>query len=200
MAGTIGTKQEAIDYLTWTFFFRRLLINPRSSIKYFNLIKGSFFSLEVLLFLRKIQYTDDSSLIIVEIIKPESESECYQYSDITQTTIQIRFSSSTPNLYQSIHLHIHPFINFSMHSCIYQFMRESMHLSIHACIHASINPCVHPCIYQSMRASMHLSIHACIHASINPCMHPCIYQSMHASMHLSIHACIHASINSSVYY
>lgn len=28
VAGTIGTKQEAIDYLTWTYFFRRLLQNP----------------------------------------------------------------------------------------------------------------------------------------------------------------------------
>ena len=28
VASTIGTKQEAMDYLTWTYFFRRLLINP----------------------------------------------------------------------------------------------------------------------------------------------------------------------------
>ncbi|TGZ63845.1 hypothetical protein CRM22_006690 [Opisthorchis felineus] len=28
VAGTVSTTQEALDYLTWTFFFRRLLINP----------------------------------------------------------------------------------------------------------------------------------------------------------------------------
>ena len=29
VAGTIGSKQDAIDYVTWTYFFRRLLVNPR---------------------------------------------------------------------------------------------------------------------------------------------------------------------------
>jgi len=28
VAGTIRSKQSAIDYLTWTYFFRRLLVNP----------------------------------------------------------------------------------------------------------------------------------------------------------------------------
>jgi activating signal cointegrator complex subunit 3 len=28
VAGTVKTKQDAMDYLTWTYFFRRLLRNP----------------------------------------------------------------------------------------------------------------------------------------------------------------------------
>jgi activating signal cointegrator complex subunit 3 len=33
VAGTIQTKQEALDYLTWTYFYRRLFENPT----YYNL-------------------------------------------------------------------------------------------------------------------------------------------------------------------
>lgn len=32
-AGTISSKQDAMDYITWTYFFRRLVMNPRSEKK-----------------------------------------------------------------------------------------------------------------------------------------------------------------------
>jgi len=28
VAGTVTNKQEAMDYVTWTYFFRRLVQNP----------------------------------------------------------------------------------------------------------------------------------------------------------------------------
>jgi len=32
VAGTITTKQDAMDYVTWTYFFRRLIMNPRYTV------------------------------------------------------------------------------------------------------------------------------------------------------------------------
>ena len=52
VAGTIGTKQEALDYMTWTYFFRRLVQNP----SYYGL-EGEVF-LQPLLFLLTLAKTE----------------------------------------------------------------------------------------------------------------------------------------------
>ena len=32
VAGIITSKQDAMDYVTWTYFFRRLIMNPRYTV------------------------------------------------------------------------------------------------------------------------------------------------------------------------
>ena len=58
VAGTIKTKQEYLDYLTWTYFFRRLLKNPR----YYNL--DSMEPEHVNSYLSKL--VDDTLFVLVE--------------------------------------------------------------------------------------------------------------------------------------
>lgn len=42
VTGSIKTKQEAIDYLSWTFLYRRLIVNPR----YYDIADGSIAGIE----------------------------------------------------------------------------------------------------------------------------------------------------------
>ncbi|KAL7638072.1 UNVERIFIED_CONTAM: hypothetical protein RMT77_011697 [Armadillidium vulgare] len=60
VAGTITTKQEALDYLTWTYFFRRLAQNP----SYYNLeVEEGDHSNEINQFL---SYTVDKAIVSLE--------------------------------------------------------------------------------------------------------------------------------------
>lgn len=67
VAGTIETKQEMLDYLTWTYFFRRLLKNPR------------YYDLEDL---------DPSSVneflseLVEKTIKTLIDSQCVEYDEV----------------------------------------------------------------------------------------------------------------------
>lgn len=45
VAGTITSKQDAIDYVTWTYYFRRLVMNP----SYYQLEEASKESINVFL-------------------------------------------------------------------------------------------------------------------------------------------------------
>jgi activating signal cointegrator complex subunit 3 len=71
VAGTIKTRQEALDYLTWTYFFRRLLRNPT----YYGLD-----SLEEADINRFLSTLIEKSLIILE------EAQCISLHDVSYHT------------------------------------------------------------------------------------------------------------------
>ncbi|XP_034936753.1 activating signal cointegrator 1 complex subunit 3 [Chelonus insularis] len=100
VAGTIGNKQQFLDYLTWTYFFRRLMKNPR----YYQL--ESLESNEVNKYLS--QLVDDTLKVLIEC-------QCIYYEDtqdieslplgkiasfyyISHKTIQVFHSSLKENL------------------------------------------------------------------------------------------------------
>eukprot|EP00817_Percolomonadidae_sp_ATCC50343_P005694 CAMPEP_0117432538 /NCGR_PEP_ID=MMETSP0758-20121206/12002_1 /TAXON_ID=63605 /ORGANISM="Percolomonas cosmopolitus, Strain AE-1 (ATCC 50343)" /LENGTH=652 /DNA_ID=CAMNT_0005222507 /DNA_START=2099 /DNA_END=4054 /DNA_ORIENTATION=- len=93
VSGTISTFQEAVDYLTWTFMFRRLVRNP----SYYGVEDGSFEGL-----------TSYLSKLVEKIIKDlEKQKACI--IDNSQATVTIR-SSPLGNIasyyymsYKSIH-------------------------------------------------------------------------------------------------
>ena len=69
VGGTISSKQDAIDYLTWTYFFRRLLMNPT----YYNVEDASFDSINKFL-----------SEIVDNTIQDLELSQCVQVEDDIQ--------------------------------------------------------------------------------------------------------------------
>ncbi|XP_041352458.1 activating signal cointegrator 1 complex subunit 3-like [Gigantopelta aegis] len=66
VAGTITSKQDAMDYITWTYFFRRLVVNP----SYYNLDNTDFDVVNKFL----------SALVEKSLIELES-SYCIQVGD-----------------------------------------------------------------------------------------------------------------------
>lgn len=72
VAGSIQTKQEALDYLTWTYFFRRLLKNPA----YYQLegcIEESINEYLSQLVQKALTALEDASCIDVQIVRVEKE-------------------------------------------------------------------------------------------------------------------------------
>ncbi|XP_076445059.1 activating signal cointegrator 1 complex subunit 3-like isoform X3 [Babylonia areolata] len=72
VAGTIGSKQDAMDYITWTYFFRRLVMNP------------SFYNLDSTDYDRVNRYL--SSLVEKALV----ELECSSCLEIDEDNVTVR--------------------------------------------------------------------------------------------------------------
>ena len=93
VAGTIGTKQEALDYMTWTYFFRRLVQNP------------SYYGLEGL---------DESNLneyltsIVDKALNTLKDSSCVDFEEDDMTLISTNLGKIASYYYLS-HLTVQHF-------------------------------------------------------------------------------------------
>ncbi|XP_061675544.1 activating signal cointegrator 1 complex subunit 3 isoform X3 [Syngnathoides biaculeatus] len=67
-AGTISSKQDAMDYITWTYFFRRLVMNPRRG--------PGFESLNACMKLNLTIYETDSKAI-GKTVQHQMSHQCY---------------------------------------------------------------------------------------------------------------------------
>lgn len=74
VAGTIKTKQEFLDYLTWTYYFRRLMKNP----KYYDLD-----------FLEPNYINEYLSILVETTIKSLIDSHCIDYDEDEQALISL---------------------------------------------------------------------------------------------------------------
>lgn len=69
VAGTITSKQDAMDYLTWTYFFRRLLMNP----SYYELEDTANDSVNKFL-----------SALVENAVKEVESSACVEIGEVTK--------------------------------------------------------------------------------------------------------------------
>lgn len=74
VAGTIKTKQEFLDYLTWTYYFRRLMKNP----KYYGLD-----------FLKPNLINEYLSTLVETTVKTLIDSHCIDYDEDEQALISL---------------------------------------------------------------------------------------------------------------
>lgn len=73
VAGTIKTKQEFLDYMTWTYFFRRLMKNPR------------YYDLEVLEPDRINEYLSE---LVEKTLKVLVDSHCIEIDEVISCGIE----------------------------------------------------------------------------------------------------------------
>jgi len=84
VSGTITTKQEAVDYLTWTYFYRRLVQNP------------TFYDLQGT---EPEQVSAHLSELVEASLAALEESGCVEVdgADVTATTVRACLQTSSPS-------------------------------------------------------------------------------------------------------
>lgn len=88
VAGTIRNKQEFLDYLTWTYYFRRLMKNP----KYYNLDR-----------LEPQNINEYLSKLVVTTLKSLIDSRCIDYDTDEQTLLSLPMGKIASFYYLSHH-------------------------------------------------------------------------------------------------
>ena len=83
VAGTITSKQDAMDYVTWTYYFRRLLMNP----SYYQLEEATKESVNVFL-----------SRLVSEALSKLEASYCIEFEEVwsSYSLIMLLPSSLSP--------------------------------------------------------------------------------------------------------
>ncbi|CAG0885534.1 unnamed protein product [Cyprideis torosa] len=126
VAGTLKSKQEALDYLTWTYFFRRLLQNP----SYYNL--ESVEPQDVNVFL---------SSLVESSICALAAAGCVMVEDDDRTLIPLpsgRIASyyylTHRDLARSCPLHVDPLTLDSPHSKVFLLLQAHISRLILPCI------------------------------------------------------------------
>lgn len=67
VAGTVTSKQDAMDYVTWTYFFRRLVMNP----SYYHLEDTTSSAINVFL-----------SEVVADVLNQLQNSHCIELEEV----------------------------------------------------------------------------------------------------------------------
>lgn len=112
VAGTIKTKQEFLDYLTWTYYFRRLMKNP----KYYDLD-----------FLEPDHINGYLSTLVETTVKSLTDSNCIAYDEDEQALISLPMGKIASFYYLS-------------HNTMLIFMQSlKENLTLEQCLHILCN-------------------------------------------------------------
>ena len=74
VAGTITSKQDAMDYVTWTYFFRRLIMNP----SYYHLEETNSNAINTFL-----------SSVVTDALNELQDSYCIELEEVKNVTFKV---------------------------------------------------------------------------------------------------------------